>query len=275
MGKEFSSKLIACDVDGTLLDSNGRLRDRTKEALLTASEAGATITLATGRDWLAVEYLVKELPSVSFAACVNGAEVRTAKGEKLYSHELGKDLAVQIIRRIRTSITGVSMGASINGRLVGEQSISDALPPTPDGIESFAEKIVPDLLMEVNQSVQDLVIYHQDFHDRLEDLYVLVRSAIDMNDAIVAYSGLPMIEILPRGAGKGSALSWLANHLEISQHQVVAFGDNVNDISMLRWAGIGVAMGNASIELLKYADQRTLTNDQDGVAVWIEKKLSE
>ena len=272
---ELTSKLVACDVDGTLLDSNGRLRERTKEALSLASEAGATITLATGRDWLAVEYLLKELPSVSYAICVNGAEVRTSNGEKLYSHEIGKDLANQIIGKTRDSISGVSMGASINGRLVAEQRLADSLPPTPKGVESFAEKVVPDLLTELDQNVQDLVIYHQDFENKLDDLFALVCSFVDMEGVAVTYSGLPMIEILPLESGKDSALSWLAKHLEISKDQVVAFGDNMNDVSMLRWAGLGVAMGNSSLELLKYADQITLTNDQDGVAAWIEMQLSQ
>ena len=116
---------------------------------------------------------------------------------------------------------------------------------------------------------------HKKYADDVGELYRQVLSVTsEYHDEVsIAFSGLPMLEVLPSGSGKHTGLSWLANSMSISQSEVIAFGDNLNDLTMLEWAGLGVAMGNGAAELFHYADQVTLTNDEDGVL--IEKQLLE
>jgi Cof subfamily protein (haloacid dehalogenase superfamily) len=273
--EKLSGKLLALDVDGTLLDASGDLRERTQEALVAARNAGATLTLATGRDWETVKQLLAVLPSVQYSVCTNGLEIFTNLGERLVAQEIDLELARNVVLKIRQRLPGVAIGAGIDGHLVGEPDISKALPILPAGISSFPAKSVDDIMPALTMNTQDIVIYHGDYHFVLEGLFNIVNEVVQEEGLDVVYSGLPMIEILPAGCGKDTGLSWLSSHLEIDQADVIAFGDGVNDLSMLRWAGVGVAMGQASLNVLGCADEVTLTNEEDGVAVWIETQLEE
>jgi Cof subfamily protein (haloacid dehalogenase superfamily) len=273
--EKLSGKLLAFDVDGTLLDASGDLRQRTQEALVAARNAGATLTLATGRDWETVKRLVAILPSVQYSVCTNGMEIFTNLGERLVTQEIDLEIARNIVQQMRERLPGVAIGAGIGGHLVGEPDISKALPNVPAGISSFPAKTVDDIMLALTMNTQDIVIYHGDYHYELEGLFNIVNEVVQEEGLDVVYSGLPMIEILPAGCGKDTGLLWLSSHLEIDQADVIAFGDGVNDLSMLRWAGTGVAMGQSTSHVLECADEVTLTNEQDGVAVWIEALLKE
>ena len=273
MENALTGKLLAVDVDGTLLDPDGRLRQRTRDALEAANEAGATLTLATGRDWQAVEKLIDMLPSVRYSVCTNGIEVYSSNGERLAAHEIDLELAKTIIRSIRKQLPGVAIGVGVGGQLVGEEDISKALPVIPAGVSSFPAKMVPDIIPEITSSTQDIVIYHKDYHSRIQGLYEIIYEVVQDSRVDVVYSGLPMIEIVPAGCGKETGLSWLCSHLDINQADVIAFGDGMNDLSMLRWAGLGIAMGQSGVEVIQYADEIRLGNSDDGVAAWIEAKL--
>ncbi len=275
MKEKLSGKLLAFDVDGTLLDASGDLRQRTQEALVAARNAGATLTLATGRDWETVKRLVAILPSVQYSVCTNGMEIFTNLGERLVTQEIDLEIARNIVQQMRERLPGVAIGAGIGGHLVGEPDISKALPNVPAGISSFPAKTVDDIMLALTMNTQDIVIYHGDYHYELEGLFNIVNEVVQEEGLDVVYSGLPMIEILPAGCGKDTGLLWLSSHLEIDQADVIAFGDGVNDLSMLRWAGTGVAMGQSTSHVLECADEVTLTNEQDGVAVWIEALLKE
>ena len=97
----------------------------------------------------------------------------------------------------------------------------------------------------------------------------------DFDDRIdIVYSGLPMIEIVPAGSGKGTCLAWLAQQLELKQENVFAFGDGMNDLSMLQWAGTGIAMGQSHQRVKASADLIIGSVDEEGIAEWIENNLS-
>ena len=273
MPNPLYGKLLALDVDGTLLDAKGRLRKRTKLAIQAASDSGSVVTLATGRDWLAVEKLMEILPSVQYAVCTNGIEVYSKKGHRLTAREIDFDIAQMAIHSIRQKLPGVAIGVGIRGQLVGEPDIAKALPAMPAGVTSFPAKIVPDVMEEMTSNVQDIVVYHSDYHSRIEDLYEIVDEIVRDKQIDVVFSGLPMVEIVPAGCGKETGLSWLCSHLGIASTEVIAFGDGMNDLSMLKWAGKGIAMGQSVERVIGCADEVTLANSDDGVAVWIEAQL--
>ena len=273
MPNSLHGKLLALDVDGTLLDAKGRLRKRTKLAIQAASDSGSVVTLATGRDWLAVEKLMEILPSVQYAVCTNGIEVYSKKGHRLTAREIDFDIAQMAIHSIRQKLPGVAIGVGIRGQLVGEPDIAKALPAMPAGVTSFPAKIVPDVMQEMTSNAQDIVVYHSDYHSRIEDLYEIVGEIVRDKQIDVVFSGLPMVEIVPAGCGKETGLSWLCSHLGIASTEVIAFGDGMNDLSMLKWAGKGIAMGQSVDRVIGCADEVTLANSDDGVAVWIEAQL--
>ncbi len=262
--------LIALDVDGTLLRSDGTVSSRTVDCLAAARARGATLSLATGRDWFAVEDLLARLTAVDYALCVNGIEVFTRTGEELYAASLDVELAREVVRMLREALPGVLIGAGFAGELVAEPGIAEAMPPgAGDAVVTVA-----DVAEVIGPGVRDLVVSHHELAQDLDRFHALCVDALPIDGIDVAFTGLPMIEIVPPGAGKHAGLAWLSSHLGIDPERVLAFGDGLNDVSMLRWAGIGVAMGDAPELVRAAADHVTGASDEDGLAVWLERHLS-
>ena len=262
--------LLAFDVDGTLLNNSGELSQRTVTAIALASDQGATITLATGRSWSELIDIIEAIPQIEYAICTNGLEAYDRTGQSLYTEQIPTDLAVNLVKSARASVPGISMGAGVGSELYAESKILDGLVP---GVEIASERVVHDITEALTAEVRDLLIYHPDYVDRLEELFIIIRNIIDDQRVDVAYSGLPMIEIIPAGSGKGTCLAWLSECLKINKENVVAFGDGMNDLSMLSWAGTGLAMGQAS-QIVKAAANSVIGSaEQEGVAEWIETML--
>ena len=260
--------LLAIDVDGTLLRPDGSVAERTALALSDARDAGAVVSLATGRDWAAVRDLLAALPAIEYSLCVNGIEVVTADGTELHADQLDIDVAREAILALRAAVPGVALGLGIGGELIGEPHLDDLFP---EGVGDVV--VVDDVLDALGPDLRDLVVYHPDHTHDLDAFHQLCTNALPLEGLDLAFSGLPMLEIVPPGAGKDAGLAWLATHLDIANDRVVAFGDGLNDLTMLRWAGTGVAMGQARAAVIEAADEVTASNADDGVAAWIEARL--
>jgi hypothetical protein len=271
LNNAFEGKLLAFDVDGTLLNYRGELTGRTINALLAAKEAGAVTTLATGRDWRALTNLLNQIPSVEYALCTNGTEVYDRSGKLVYARQISLETAKELVLTIRERVDGVAIGAGINKGIVGEPGVANAMPP---GIEILPDQIVGDIVSALKPEIRDLVIYHQDYVHRLDELFSIMVDVCNDFDVAVQYSGLPMMELLPIGSGKGTALAWLAKHLKIKQKDVIAFGDGLNDLSMLEWAGTGIAMGQSETRVQNMADLVIGTCGDEGVAEWLESEIN-
>lgn len=264
----LAGTLLAIDVDGTLLRPDGAVAERTATALADARAAGAVVSLATGRDWAAVRDLLAQLPAIEYSLCVNGIEVVTADGTELYADQLDVAVAREAILALRAAVPGVAIGLGIGGELIGEPHLGDLFP---EGVGDVI--VVDDALDALGPDLRDVVVYHPDHVDDLDGFYDRCRHALPLEGLDLAFSGLPMLEIVPPGAGKDAGLAWLAAHLDIANERVVAFGDGLNDLTMLRWAGTGVAMGQARPAVIEAADEVTASNADDGVAAWIEARL--
>jgi len=265
----LAGKLIALDVDGTLVRGDGTVSDRTAAAVTTAREAGAVVTLATGRDWHAVAGLLNDHRAIEYSLCVNGIEVFRADGHELFAAELDPTVARRAVRILRDAIPGIAIGAGIRGELIGEPLINETMP---EGVANVS--VVDDILSVLGAGLRDLVLYHPEHRDDLDTFHSHCRSALPAEGLDVAFTGLPMIEIVPPGSGKDAGLAWLADHLQIERPDVVAFGDGLNDLAMLAWAGLGVAMGQAPAAVRDAADTVTASNADDGIAEWIEAALA-
>ena len=268
---KFRGSLLAFDVDGTLLNSQGQLTERTVTAISSARDKGATVILATGQSWSELQYVIDAIPDIEYAICTNGLEAYNRLGEVLYTEQIQPDLARELVTIIRSSIHGVAIGAGIGSELFAEPKVIEGLVP---GIEITSDRLVDDIAQVLTSDVRHLLIYHPSYVYKLDDLSTKVKDVIVDDRIDIAYSGLPMIEIVPAGSGKGTCLAWLAQQLELKQENVFAFGDGMNDLSMLQWAGTGIAMGQSHQRVKASADLIIGEVDEEGIAEWIESNLS-
>ena len=270
-------KLIALDLDGTLLNSDKRLSERNRAALSAAAEAGIEIAPSTGRFYRGIPESVRALPFVRCAITINGAQVVDLRsGETIYTAEVPLDQALEFLAFLDT--LPVIYDCYVNGWGYVTAWMRDRAEDYIDYVHSLnmlreLRSPVPELkawLQEQGKGVQKLQLYTRDRAKREE----LLQTLAEKFPALVFTTSLPNnIEVNCAAANKGDALLALAAHLGITQAQTMAFGDGLNDLAMLRAAGCGVAMGNAHPELKAAADLVTADCDADGVAAVIEALL--
>lgn len=268
-------KIIALDLDGTLLDSNKRLSAVNFAALQKAADAGIEIVPTTGRFFGGMPDFIRQLPFVRYAITVNGAEVADLKtGNVIYKAEIPWKQSVQIMEFLdgypviydcylnNEAWMTSSMKQRIDEAVQDQhyrKMLHELRQPVPE-LKAF--------LAERGQDVQKIQLFTSDAELRLK----LMRQLPDRFDGLCVSSSIDAnVEINQTHANKGEALLALAAHLDAAREETIAFGDGLNDLSMLREAGIGVAMSNAAEEVKNTADWVTLSCDDDGVAYGIEK----
>ena len=272
-------KLIALDLDGTLLGSDKQLSAENAAALERAAKEGIEIVPATGRFYRGMPQNVRELPYVRYVITVNGAQVfDVARQQTVCGSEIPWKRAVAVMERLDE--LDVIYDCYQDGWGWMTQAFYDKAEQFAAHIHSL-EMIrnlrtpVPELkacLKERARDVQKIQIFFRDMEKRAEALQALPEAFPDL---VVTTSIVNNIEINSREATKGVALQKLAAYLGIPIAQTMAFGDDRNDISMLEEAGIGVAMGNAGEEVKRAADYVTDDCDHSGVARAIQHFLWE
>lgn len=259
-----STRLIASDLDGTLLRSDGSVSQRTLAALERTVEAGIRFVLVSARSagWLAPE--ATRLGLGEIAICNNGALVYDVEGERVLIHRpLAPETAREFVSRLRQAAPGVVFGCDRPSGFIAEHAYR-SLHRAPDSIPRA------DLAALLAEPITKLVLQHPDL-PQVE----LHQLASELGDEQIeaCYSGAGLVEIAAAGVTKGSALALLGEELGIGASEAIAFGDMLNDIPMLEWAGRGVAVANAHDDVLAIADEITASNDEDGVALVLETLL--
>ncbi len=263
-------KLIALDLDGTLLNSEKKLTTENAVALEKAAAEGAEIVPATGRFFRGMPQLIRELPYVNYVISINGAQVYDIKNKKtVCSSEIEWERAVSVMERLDS--LPVIYDCYQDGWGWMTKALYDKaeeFAPTVHNLEMIKKLRTPvpelkEYLKEKALGVQKIQLFFKDMELRSEMLEVLPR---EFSDLVVTTSIVNNIEINSREATKGNALKKLSEYLGCSANQTMAFGDDLNDISMLKEAGIGVAMGNAYEEVKKAADYITDDCNNSGVA---------
>ncbi|MFD0820179.1 HAD family hydrolase [Micromonospora zhanjiangensis] len=260
------SRLIATDLDGTLLRSDRSLSPRTAGALDRMLAEGRLVVLVTGRPIRWLHHVYDQIEARPMAICANGAVVYDPVADTvLRADPLAPDLLAEVVRRLRAEVPGVSFAVEItDGRQMRHESTYPIRwDQNPDAVRTFSS---PDEL----HSVPAVKLLARAGEQDPDAFVTLVAAALGgLAEAThSSYSGL--VEISAAGVTKAAGLAWLADRHGIGADQVVAFGDMPNDVPMLTWAGRPVAVGNAHPAVRAIADEVTLSNDEDGVAAYLE-----
>ena len=262
----FPYRLIATDLDGTLLRSDESVSPRTRSALAAATEAGAAHLVVTGRSVPWTRHILDDLGYDGLAVCGQGAQVYDAGEHRLLtSVTLDRQLAGVALAKIEAEVGPLRLAASRDGLdgevLVGAgYALTGELPATPltDVAELWAAPL------------NKIYIQHPELTD--DELAETARQAAG-GFVTVAMAGEGIVELLPLGLSKATGLSLAARRLGVKAVDTIAFGDMPNDVPMFGWASYGVAMANAHAELKAVADEVTASNEEDGIAVVVERLL--
>ncbi|QUD88251.1 Cof-type HAD-IIB family hydrolase [Phenylobacterium montanum] len=259
--------LIATDLDGTLLRSDGTISERTRAAIRAAEAAGVPFVFVTGRPPRTMRAVAAEAGLTGLAICANGAILYDLAEEAVRRHDkLEADLAIALIEELRQAAPGLVF-ATEHGHALGYEPgfpeiFSDAMRHHPTRV---------DLVHRLCDADVTKLIAHHPEHDG-DSLTALAEAVVGLR-AFVTHSGGPYVEIGAAGVSKGSGVAALCEALGVRREAVAAFGDMPNDLPLLAFAGLGVAVANAHPQVLAAADEVTASNDEDGVARVIERLL--
>jgi Cof subfamily protein (haloacid dehalogenase superfamily) len=262
------SRLLALDVDGTLLTSGREVSARTHDALTRAHAAGWHVALVTGRPLEVALPVANHLSVGDYLVASNGATVAERVSERvLFQATLEGALVREAIHRARAAIPGLRVAVTTaRAGFLGEPGIEGVAP-----LSATDATVVEDASPGPADEVHGVVFFVAGADP--EELVVQVQDVLP-DGVSVAPSGLESsVELAPPGVHKATGLARLCEIVQVPASRVVAFGDGLNDNEMLRWAGHSVAMGNAAPATKALADEVTATNDEDGVALVVERLL--
>ncbi|MGE0406495.1 MAG: Cof-type HAD-IIB family hydrolase [Candidatus Korobacteraceae bacterium] len=274
-----SVRLIAIDIDGTLLDPQLQITSANLRALRRAHEAGVEIVLVTGRRHAFALPIAQALGFDLWLISSNGAVTRSSNGEFFHRDRLPAATAARLIRHMdafRGSAV-LTFDSETKGALVIERAdeLHASISRWMEKNAEYIELVIPLEKALISDPIQ--LMYCGTVKRMQEAQRELLAAGIA--DAMTVLKteyparDLCIVDILNAGCSKGHAVARWAARQGYSRNQVMAIGDNHNDVEMLEFAGVPVIMGNACTELKQYGWQVTLPNDQSGVAVAIEQVL--
>ncbi|WP_371095689.1 Cof-type HAD-IIB family hydrolase [Streptomyces sanglieri] len=267
-------RLIATDLDGTLLRDDKTVSDRTVAALAAAEVAGIEVFFVTGRPARWMDVVSDHVHGHGLAICANGAAVADlhAGGELIEVRPLERAIALDVVRSLRAAAPGTTFAVELATGIHYEPDY----PPfhlDPGATVAVAEKLLHEESPGTGVPVLKLLAHHAELAP--DDFLALARTTAGDRASFTRSSPTALLEISGPGVSKASTLELCCAERGISPAEVVAFGDMPNDVEMLSWAGTSYAMGNAHPAALAAASGRTTTNGEDGVAVVIERIIAE
>ena len=259
--------LVATDLDGTLLRRDGSISGRTQVALRRAQASGVKLVMVTGRPARHVAKIDGARELGGFAISVNGALIYDLEREVVLREErLNAHTARELVQDLRTQLPGICFAVEVGLEFGWEPSYGLQRKRTEQ-----PQLPICDALELCARGVNKLIARHPEFS--AEELASRSQQVF-ANRARASFSGAPFLEISAFEVSKASALETYCRELGIDRSQVLSFGDMPNDLPMLEWAGHSVAMANAHASVLAASDEATLSNEEDGVAVVIERLLA-
>jgi Cof subfamily protein (haloacid dehalogenase superfamily) len=265
----MSIRLVATDLDGTLLNSARAVSSRTAAAMATAAEAGIIVVWATARAKHSVHSLAATCGFRGYAVAANGAvllDLANGTPSVVDVQAIAPDIVRDSTDRVRDLLPGTVFATVGPTRFVAE--------PAYAGLCTFTDHHRDPASMELSEAstiddepVVKIVARHPEIAS--ETLFRHVAAA-GMPGVTPTHSGAPYLEMAAAGVSKASGLSRLCAQWGIDQTEVAACGDAINDLPMLMWAGVALCPANASADALAVAHQVLPGNDDDGVATYLE-----
>jgi Cof subfamily protein (haloacid dehalogenase superfamily) len=249
--------VVAVDLDDTIVRSDGTISDRTLDALHAWENAGKRVVIATGRPPRMTRKIPDKLHHLPWI-CYNGAVIHQGE-EVLYEDLISSEDTYRIVESILRANPDVRVGLEIGDILYINQPL-----------DRIGAKHIADLLEVANQPAAKVILTLEHYQAVEPLLEVLPQSA-----RVLLSEKYNLAQIMPVATSKERALRHLMAHWDLSMENVVAFGDDTNDVEMVAEAGIGVAMDNAVPEVKAVADRITASNDEDGVALVLEELLED
>lgn len=273
---KYKVRMIAFDLDGTLLTTDKRLTDETRRTLEQAAKRGILLVPATGRPLTGMPAEVLGIPGVRYAVTANGARVVSAEDGKILREKL---ISVEKARKVLDIYGEYDTLREIyydgQGYMEARQMEQlDHYVPDPNMAKYMrnTRKCVPDLMEKFRQENRAM--------DKVQAVFACAGEKEQAFRRIWEMEGVEAtgalsynIEVTAGGINKGEALLWLAGELGIDREEILAFGDGANDADMIRAAGIGAAMEVSVPEVRAAADILAGSNDEDGVARAIQRYI--
>ena len=272
--EKYDIRLIALDLDRTTLDSTSRLSARTKAAIEAAIEKGIHVIVATGRAFSALPEDVYKISGLKYIITSNGATVRElATGEVIYRNCIEGPALERVVELLKQY--GFMYEFFVDGRAYVEKAVYDHIDET-----TFLEKHRK-YIKATRQPVVGLLDFALQHKDAIENINVNFEDQGDkaaMKPILAGLAGVTLtssfdhnLELGGETTSKADAVNMLCNMYGIKPEHVMACGDSPNDLAMLEFSGLPIAIGNAKDELKAAAKYVTSTNDEEGVAEVIEK----
>lgn len=267
-------RCIALDLDRTTLNSEGHLSERNRRTIERAISSGIQIAVASGRSLDSLPGEVMEIPGIRYAITSNGAAVYDLKeGVCLRQYKLKAEAVRDILRW--TQGEDVTFEAFIDGKPYAEKAYVE------DPVRFGAMPRSIPYIQETRKPIEDMRSFIREHEGELDCIDVVVKSEEykrrlwktlekQVRDVYITSSVKQLLEISDVNAGKDTAAEFLIGYLGLTREELAGFGDGHNDSGLMKYAGIGFAVANASKECREAADRIVASNDEDGVAEGID-----
>ncbi|MGG3892211.1 Cof-type HAD-IIB family hydrolase [Metabacillus fastidiosus] len=267
-------RLLALNIDGTLLRSNGRLQPSTKEAIQYVQKKGVAVTLVTNRHFQSARKLAKALKLKTFYVTHGGAFIANKLDDPFFEKRISEEKTfnlIQVLENYNCHIRVVHERFSIgNKKKTPDNMVNKTLLNTSDTIFyplQFVDSLGDTLLDEPASALKIEAVFNDEEYKK--EAAETIRAAFEDIDLKMIQP--KKLELVAKGVSKENGLRTLARHLNIPMEEIVAIGDSIDDLDMISQVGLGVAMSNAPFEVKKAADWVTRTNDQQGVEYMVKE----
>lgn len=270
-------KLICIDIDGTLIDSNYQICDYNRKMIQRANDAGLVVALVTGRRYYSTVPYAHELGLNVPLVCFNGGLIVDYKTKKiLHQVTLERDYASHVMTMWGETEAPIFVyQPSLQTPNIYHQNRSSH-PRIKGYLEFESERIIS--VQDIAQAVEfpPLCVKTFGFFKHIDACFKTYDNMQHQGARWLKtqdVDGTHFLEVYPEAAQKANGLKWLSSYCGIQQDEIIAIGDNLNDIDMLEWAGLGIAMGNAHPQVKAVADEVTDDHNRSGVGKALAKVL--
>ncbi|WP_394233271.1 Cof-type HAD-IIB family hydrolase [Niallia oryzisoli] len=267
-------RMLALNIDGTVLQSNGKIHKSTKEAIEYVQQKGIYVTLVTSRTFASAKKVAKALKLDSILITHRGAYIAKEIGKPIHAARVQENITYDLVRLLEgfpCQIRLVHENYSLaNKYKLNHNLLAKTVFTTGDPVfysQQFVDSI-GDTIIDEPANPSSIEVYFE-YKDDLTDVQKAIEKMFTEVDCM-ALNEL-RLDIVPSGVSKLNGLLYLAERLGISRNEIVCIGDEFDDIDMIEAVGLGVAMGNASVEVKRAADWITRSQNQQGVAYMVKE----